>query len=168
MQEGYKIFNNKQENRYGYKMEIGKTYSTIGNISYGINGNGYHFCKNLSDVFRFKDTKNFDFLVAKVIGYGKIITYDDEYYGYYDLFSCEKLFIKEFLKREDIIIKMLNETNPFALKNFIITFSMTKEEIMLFKEKFKNNIEIMNLIAYYQEKDLEVYEKIYLKRRTYE
>ena len=168
MQEGYKIFNSKQENRYGYKMEKGKTYSVKGNLSYGICGNGYHFCKNLSDVFRFKDTKYNDFLVAHVIGSGKIITYNDEYYGYYDLYSCEKLFIKDFLKREDIIIKMLNETDTFSLKNFITTFTMTKEEIALFKEKLKNNIELINLIAYYQEKDLKVYEKIYLKRRTYE
>ncbi len=168
MQEGYKIFNSKQENRYGYKMEAGKTYSVEGNISYGNFGNGYHFCKKLSDVFRFKDTKDFDFLVARVIGSGKIITYNDDYYGYYDLFSSEKIFIKDFLSREEIIMQMLNETNILSLKNFITTFTMTKEEIALFKEKFKTNKEIMNLISYYQERNLEVYEKNYLKRRTYE
>ena len=168
MQKGYKIFNSNIENRYGKKMEKGKSYSVLGNISFGNQGNGFHFCKNLSDVFRYYDTANDDFIVARVIGFGHIVTYNDEYYGYYDMYASEKIQIVDFLERQEIIEKMLND-NAFAIKKFIMTFKMKSEEIALFKNKFQKDIEMIKLIEYYQEKKTDVYEKVYKKdRKNYE
>ena len=162
MQRGYKIFNSNGENRYGKKMEKGKSYSVLGNITFGNQGNGFHFCKNLSDVFRYYDTANEDFIVAKVIGSGNIVTYNDEYYGYYDMYACEKIQIVDFLERSEIIEKMLHD-NDFAIKKFIMTFKMTEEEIALFKYKFQRDIEMIKLLEYYQERKIDVFEKIYKK-----
>ena len=168
MQRGYKIFNSNGENRYGKKMEKGKSYSVLGNITFGNQGNGFHFCKNLSDVFRYYDTVNGDFVVAKVIGSGNIVTYNDEYYGYYDMYACEKIHIVDFLERREIIEKMLKD-NTFAIKKFIMTFKMTEEELTLFKYRFQNDIEIIRLLEYYQERKINVFEKVYKKdRKDYE
>lgn len=45
---GYKCFNEYLTNCYGTKFEVQKTY-TIDNdfVKFGLNGNGYHMCKNL-------------------------------------------------------------------------------------------------------------------------
>ena len=48
--KGYKAFNKGLTNRYGRKFEIGKQYSLDGKISFGNDGNGFHFCKNIEEV----------------------------------------------------------------------------------------------------------------------
>jgi len=49
--------------------------------------------------------------------------------------------------------------SPFRAERFIQTLSMTPEEVNLFKEKFKNNKELLDYIAYYQEQDKEVFNR---------
>ena len=40
------------------KFELYKLYSTEGKIKYGLEGNGYHFCKYLEDTLRYYDAMN--------------------------------------------------------------------------------------------------------------
>ncbi len=152
-------------NRYGYPMEIGKIYSVKGPISFGNYGNGFHYCKNLVDVFRFGNTeKPNDFIVTKVVGYGDTQVVDDEYYGYYDMYVSRNLYIVKLLSREEIISQILTSPEPDVLK-FLSTFTLTPEEIVMFKQHFASNNRIISAIKYYQEKQEDTYIKIYQKNK---
>lgn len=162
--EGYKIFDNKMANRYNFPMEVGKVYTATGPIKFGNNGNGFHYCKNLVDVFRYHDSKNPDgFIVTKVLGFGETKTYNDEYYGYYDMYVSRRIYIIKQLSREEIIKEVLTKHEIEVLK-FLTTFSLTPEEITLFKKYYSTSQRILNAISYYQEKDLNTYSKIYQKK----
>ena len=58
--------------------------------------------------------------------------YDDEYYGYYDMYVCENLRIVRVISREEIISMMLN-TYDLRKERFIRDFNLTEEELELFK-----------------------------------
>ena len=154
--KGYKCFHNGLTNSYGRNFSIGQIYISSKILKFGNNGHGFHFCKNIEDTFRFFDTENKDVCVCEVTGSGKIIECNDEYNGYYNMYCAEKLKIERLLTREEVIHIGLN-LNDIRVKRFISTFSLTEEEIQLFKEKYSNNIDILNAIAYYQENDKDVY-----------
>lgn len=155
---GYKCFNKGLTNRYGYQFEVGKTYHCDKEIQFGNDGHGFHMCKRLEDTFRYFDTTNGEIDICAVTGFGTIHKIDDEYNGYYDMYSCEYLKIKKLLTRGEIIAYGL-KLSPFRAERFIQTLSMTPEEVNLFKEKFKNNKELLDYIAYYQEQDKEVFNR---------
>lgn len=145
--KGYKAFNKDKTNRYGKKFIAGQVYHNNDDVlKFGNNGQGFHMCTSLCDVFRYFDS---DANVAKVIGFGNCLCYNDEYYGYYNMYVTANLYIEKFLTREEIITEMLNSSN-FDVKKFLITFTLTDTEKKLFLEKFKNNIEITNVILCYQ------------------
>ena len=144
--KGYKAFNNDKTNRYGKKFIVGQVYHNNNDLKFGNNGHGFHMCTSLCDVFRYFGS---DANVAKVIGFGNCICYDDEYYGYYDMYAVANLYIEKFLTRDEIISEMLNSSN-FEIKKFLSTFTLNDIEKNLFLEKFKNNEEMTNLILYYQ------------------
>lgn len=153
---GYKCFNEDLTNRHGIKFSIGQIYIAPGIIKFGNRGNGFHMCKNMEDIFRYYDTSNIS--VCEVIGSGKIDEYSDEYYGYYNMYSVEKLEIIRELTRLEIIEEALN-LNEMRVKRFLATFKLNEEEIELFKNKYINRKEIINTIAYYQEGDKEAFNK---------
>ena len=155
---GYKCFNKDLINHYGQKFEIGKIYIASGIIKFGTRGNGFHMCKNIEDCFRFFDTTKKDIEVCKVVGSGKIIEYSDEYNGYYDLYCVEKLQILNVLSREELINIGLS-LNELRVERFVSTLSLFKEEISLFKEKYKKYIKVLDAISYYQENDKDVYNR---------
>ncbi len=144
--KGYKAFNNDQTNRYGKKFLAGQVYHYNNNLKFGNNGHGFHMCTFLCDVFRYFDNNP---IVAKVIGFGNCVNYNDEYYGYYDMYVVANLYIEKFLTREEIITQMLNSPN-WEIKKFLSTFNLSKQEKKLFLEKFKQDEEITNSILYYQ------------------
>ena len=144
--KGYKAFNSDRTNRYGKIFREGRVYHNNNDLKFGNNGHGFHMCSSLCDVFRYFDS---DVSVAKVIGFGNFVSYDDEYYGYYDMYVVTNLYIEKFLTREEIITQMLN-SSPVALKKFLSTFTLNDIEKNLFLEKYKNDEEITNLILYYQ------------------
>ena len=167
--KGYKAFNKDRTNRYGQEFLEDTHYHVDGNISFGNNGNGFHFCKRMEDTFRYFDAMNGNIEVASVVGSGDIVEFDDEYYGYYDMYAASDLYLERFLTREEVI-KYFLDANEFAVKRFVSGFRLTDEEIMLFKLKFCHSIDVVNAISYYQEGDLDVYsrkseQKIYLKRK---
>lgn len=161
MINGYKCFYKDLINSYNTKFEVGKTYKTIGNIKYGTAGNGFHICKNIEDTFRFFDTFNKEIDICEVKGYGKIVTYEDNYYGYYEMYAVEKLEIIKKLTKEEIIKIGLN-LPEIRLLRFIQGYKLNQNEIELFKNKFYNNQIIIKYIAYYQENNKDIF-KLTLK-----
>lgn len=131
MIKGYKAFNTDITNRYGKKFELGKVYHADGKISWGTEGNGFHFCTNLEDCFRYFDSERC--VMTEIIGYGKMKKYDDEYYDYYDMYVSEYIKIIKLLTREEIINEMLL-VNKNRQNRFFRDFKLTNEEMKLFKE----------------------------------
>ena len=159
---GYKCFNGDMSNRYGKKFIVGKRYKVDGNIKFGVNGNGFHMCKNIVDVFRYYDTGNDDFMLCEVIGSGKIVSYDDEYNGYYDMYSAQNITIDRIIERKELVEMFLTTiTSEPRVFRFIQHYKLTEEEIEMFKLKYASSIKIMNAIKYYQEGQKDVYEKQY-------
>ena len=147
--KGYKAFNKDATNRYGQPFEEGKTYCVCGEIVFGNQGNGYHMCTNLCDVFRYVNACEDEVLVAEVTGCGKRQKMDDEYYGYYDMYSFEKITVDRFMSREEIINEMLSAPGYQVIK-FLATFRLTEEEKILFYSKFRNEVDVIKNLLYYQ------------------
>lgn len=153
---GYKCFNEDLTNRYGINFEIGKIYSTKGEIKFGNVGNGFHFCKNIEDTFRYFDIFAQNVTVCIVRGFGNIVEYEDEYNGYYNMYVSENIEILRELTREEIIQTMLN-SNEIKVCRFIQTFKLTNEEIEMFKKRFSSYSIISKYIEYYQLNNKEIF-----------
>ncbi len=147
---GYKCFNKGLLTQYGDKLEVGKTYTATGKILFG--KNGYHFCKRVEDTFRYFDTFNNEVDVTKVIGSGFIDESFDDYNEYYDLYASEKIRILEIIPRDKIIEYGLNLYGPRAWR-FISTFGLTDSEILLFKNRYYNDFDMLRRIDIYQENE---------------
>lgn len=153
---GYKCFNKGITNRYQNKLEVGKIYSANGKVSYGNDGHGYHFCKNLEDTLRYFNAMNDDVSICLVKGTGNIIVYEDDYNGYYDMYSSEHIEILKELSRYEIILYGLN-LNEFRVCRFIQGIKLSDDEIELFKEKFNKNGNVQKFIEYYQLKEIDAF-----------
>lgn len=154
---GYKTFKKGMINHYGKQFEVGKTYSVLGAIKFGTRGNGYHMCTNLEDTLRYF---NFDeeIDICQVTGDGEISEYNDEYYGYYLMYAVERLHIDKKLSREEIIAMAL-KMYPECAARFIKGIKLTPLEIELFKNQFAYDEKVLNAIKYYQERDLNAYNR---------
>ncbi len=171
--EGYKALDGKNCNQYGQQFEEGKWYHRDGDISFGVHGNGYHFCQNFEDTFRYFPTIPIkgsifepyeEVHLAKVIGSGYIVESFDDYYGYYGLYSAQDLWVEHILTREEIIAlaRKLGRDSE-RLERFVSSFLLTEEEIELFKRKGRL---ISNAIQHYQ-RDLNLnYQKEHPKQKT--
>lgn len=160
---GYKCFNNDMTNRYGRLMKIGKKYSINGGIKFGNNGNGFHLCERLEDTLRYFDAMDNTVSICLVKGSGQMVSYNDEYYGYYDMYAVATLEILKKLTRDEII-KVGIELDEIRVKRFISSYKLTLEEIRMFKHKFNQYMSVMEAIEYYQENQLDAYVK---KRGSY-
>lgn len=160
--KGYKCFNKNLVNRYGKEFAVGQIYIARGILKYGNDGNGFHLCKNIEDTFRFFDTSKKDICICEVIGSGKMLEREDCENEYFDMYCVEKLEIIKQLTREEIISTGL-ALNQYRVKRFISTLSLTPKEIELFKQKFYDDGDILDAIAYYQEGNLEIYNKVFQK-----
>ena len=152
MIKGYKCFNKNLINRYGMSFEVGMTYSVDGDIRFGNNGNGFHMCTNLEDTLRYFDGFN----LKLCPNCNSELLFEDNYYGYYDMYSVEKIKIIKRLSREEIINIILS-SYEFKVIRFIQGYKLLPQELELFKIKFANNTSIMNAISYYQEGNLDIY-----------
>lgn len=160
---GYKSFNMDATNWYGKVFEEGKCYHCDGDIKFGPNGNGYHFAERMEDTIRYSDEKSGtvlrNVLIAEVIGSGILALGEDDYNGYYDMYSTSDLKIVRFLSREEVI-KMALQLREFQLARFISLYRLTSEELQLFRGLCffgDREIEIR-----YPEKDISL-EKKYIK-----
>lgn len=160
--KGYKAFYKGLINKNGFQFEEGKTYSIGGKVEYGEKGNGYHFCKRLEDTLRyFSEEEDIEF--AEVTSLGELAEYHDHYFGFFNMYCTNKLRIDRVLTREEVI-NMFLEMNGYRnerLNRFLSLFPLTSEEIILFKNKFKDEKDIIDIIFYYQENNKDIPEKQY-------
>ncbi len=163
--KGYKAFNKDMSNRYGKKFEEGMIYSMIFSPRFGNDGRGYHFCKRLEDTLRFFRAMEEEIQIAEVTGLGETVTSDrdeDEYYGYYDMYSTNKIRIDKILTREEII-KMALAMPPYRVTRFIQGYKLTPDEIEMFRLMFEKDNDVQLALSYYQEHQLDAYELDYKK-----
>lgn len=149
MVKGYKAFNKNMTNRYGTPFIVGETYHATGEISFGNDGNGFHMCKNLCDVFRYFPCFEEEICVAQVTGTGQIVTYEDDYNGYYDMYAVETITIDALLRREEIIAKMLADHDGNNCK-FLATFGLNDQEKVKFLKKYRQTPHMLSYVLYYQ------------------
>ena len=162
---GYKAFSKEGKNQYGISFPIGK-YHCDGPIQFGPNGNGYHFAKRLEDTFRYVDPprKSGDILIARVIGSGTFSYGEDEYNGYYDLYSVSDLEIVSYLSHSEIIQYARELSNEEQLIRFVSQYVLTEEEMNLFYGK---SFLVDLAIDYYQKNQKEAYSEEYIQKKFY-
>ena len=154
---GFKAFNKNLINRYGKIYELNKIYHTKEKIKFGINGNGFHMCRNLEDTLRYYDSFNNDIEICLVLGYGNFESYCDDYYGYYNMFAFESMYIIKILSRNEIINYMKTKSSD-RIKRFISLYKMNEEEYNIFRNI---SVDIDNYIDYYQLNKKDVFKKKY-------
>ena len=167
---GYKAFNEDLSNRYGLEFKPGEIYQVTGPASFGVRGNGFHFCKRLEDTLRYFDAMDGKIQIAEVIGRGSIVEYYDDYYGYYDMYAASELEIVKVLSREEIVHPYLFYENTEQVKRFVSGFKLTDEEKELFRNAYFGNKDVIAAIAYYQDGVKDVYDlpsgKSYFKEKN--
>ena len=156
--KGYKAFNIDATNRYGKPFTEGETYRVTGEIKFGNDGNGFHMCTALSDVFRYFNSTIEGVMVAEVTGRGKKVCFDDNYYGYYDMYACEEITIDKFLSRKEVIDNML-ESPSHEVKKFFATCKISEEEAIKFVKKFRKDTEVIKALLYYHFGIEEIYKQ---------
>ena len=154
---GFKCFYSGLVNAFGNKLELDKKY--ICNEPVKFKSNGYHICTNLEDTLRFFDGVNKQVDICEVIGYPEYVKYDDEYYGYYDMYACQGLLLKRILTRDEIIKKADSMYNE-AFKRFSRDYKLTAAELDYFKNKYRNNYDVTAHLMYFY-KDENTYNKTY-------
>ena len=159
---GYKAFFLDHTNRHGMEFVEGATYKTVGEVSFGNSStSGFHMCKRLEDTLRYFPPKEINISIASVTGRGKIVEYEDDYYGFYDMYACEEITINRFLTREEILSMYLGENAPYdeRIIRFVQLFNLNDFEVELFKDRFGDNYRIMQNIGYYCDRDEEAFTK---------
>ena len=142
--KGYKAFNKNLTNRYGKQFEIGKTYTTTGKVIFGNNGNGFHFCTNVEDTLRYFDGVD-DIDITEVTSTGDVDIYNDEYNGYYDMYSAQNITIDRIIERKELVEMFLTTiTSEPRVFRFIQHYKLTEEEIknindIIYVEKYNKS-----------------------------
>ena len=150
---GFKAFNSDMTNRYGIKFEVGCVY--LSNDIVKFRTSGFHLCKNFEDTLRYFDAMNGQINICSVVGFGDVDKYNDEYYGYYDMYSAQKMYIHKILSREDII-KMAKDLNDIRLERFVSLYKLTDSELEYLKP-YSDKVE--DAIKYHQYGDSKVYKR---------
>lgn len=159
----YKCFNKGLINKYGYVYKLDTIYHVDKEIKFGNNGHGFHMCERLEDTLRYFNAMEIEPDICLVSGFGKYALYEDEYYGYYDMYAFEYMYIDKLLTRNEVITYALNLPD-YRVVRFISLYLLKPEEIELFIQKFKNNSTVLAYIDYYQKKDENAFKHM-LKRK---
>lgn len=125
---GYKAFHRGLIGKNNFVFEVGKHYHCS---SIGFGKQGFHMCLRLEDTLRyFLDEEDIEFCFVR--GYGTIAEYDDDYFGYYDLYSCSSMEIISKLSRKEILETYYKMRDNFSLEDryarFVWRFPLTDEE----------------------------------------
>lgn len=156
---GYKVFLKGLKDSFGVHHEIGKTYKIDGEVKWS--KNGYHFCKRPEDTLRNFDDFNQDLEIALIEASGKIREYDDEYYGYYDMYVAEEYKILKIVPKEEIVDSIINSGNHFRQLRIAERMKLTDEQA---RRLMGITEEIDCAIRYHQYNEKDAYEKKYQKR----
>lgn len=146
MIKGYKIFIGNKNcfvNNYKKMFEVGKIYEVRERIH--PKDSGYHFALRLEDTLRYGNAKEEEFVLCEVTALGNIVEYEDEYYGYYDLYVTDKIRIDKILTRNEIIDYAL-KLPDYRLIRLIATMKLDDEEVKLFLNR---ETEVLKYIDYY-------------------
>ena len=152
---GFKVYDENFKDRYGLTYEIGKSYHRDGKIKW--HQKGFHFCSNPEDTFRYIDGFKPIHLVY-VKGYGDIEEYNDEYYGYYDMYVSSDIELIKEITHEEFIENIINNkiTEPQIIK-VVRDLKLTEEEITKILEKYNNINYLINYIDYFQRGNKEAF-----------
>lgn len=164
--EGYKAFKKGLFNRYGVQFKEHQDYVVDlqgEDLKYGNNGNGFHFAKRLEDCLRYYNGFEEEIDIAKVVSLGDFKESFDDYYGYYDLYVTNHLYIDHVMTREEILNYIIG-VNNFRVVRFIQGYKLTPLEIMELLKKYPNDNSIIDAIKYYQYHDDTAYVKRYRQR----
>ena len=147
---GYKAFTSDMLAMNDVKFSLNEPMHVDGIIKSGpINGNGFHFCVNFEDTFRFVPFDS-DIILCEVMAYGTISKeYTDEYNGYYGIYSCSDMNIKRIISRKEII-QMASILPEYRLARFIQTYKLNYDELKIIREFVLNNYNLNNYVEYYQ------------------
>ena len=146
--EGYKALLKGLYNRYGFQYELNKKYELNGELKW--NKNGFHFCKRPEDTLRYVDPYKDEIEIAKVIGSKEIVLYEDDYYGYYDMYASSEIELIGILKREEFFSNVINSRVPDRVSRMVSLMPLTDDEIEIVRT-FYPNLEFY--INYYQNKE---------------
>lgn len=158
---GYKGFTENMENEPGDKFEVGKIYTTTNkkDLLFGMNGNGFHFCKSLEDCFiYFKPETS---VYAEVTGLEEVRETNDEFNDIYGICVARKIRIDKILTPDEIIEMYINQPRgicTMALKRFIQLYHpLTDEQISMLEKMYMRDNYILKDIMYYQRKIEDTY-----------
>ena len=146
---GYKALEKDLKNRYGFQYEFGKKYILNGELKWS--ENGFHFCTRPEDTLRYVDSWNNNYQIVEVDGSGELQLYEDEYYGYYDMYVSSEMELLDYVSREELFNMVFDSNNIYRVQRLIQMIELTKYEIKQIKEKY--SILIPN-IEYYQNKEM--------------
>ena len=152
--KGYKVLDKGLINQYGTKYEIGKIYYLDGELKY--KKNGFHFCERPEDTLKFIEYFDSDIDMTEVEGSGEIVTYDDEYYGFYDLHASSIMVINRIIPREEYFDEIINSKNPDRIKRLASLIKLSKLEKDIILKLYPS---AKSTIDYYQSED-------YVKRHS--
>jgi len=163
---GYKCFaldaDGNLINRYGSTFCVGNDYHADGDIKFGNYGNGFHMCQNFEDTFRYFDCCEemygvpYGIILCKVVGSGDIDCYEDDYYGFYNMYAVSDLRILSIVSKKELI-QMADNLNDERLKRFINLFGLVPQKYNYFLSKYEGN----NLVT----KHIKYYKNVYAKRK---
>lgn len=165
--QGFKAFNENMTNQYGLQFEEGKTYRISNDtiLTKGTSGTGFHYTPYLEDTLRYVNGMLEEIKIARVTAGKEIITFDDEYNGYYDISAARELTINHVMTREEILNHMLSQ-GDFSLIRFVQGYKLTKEEINEIIKKFHYNPALSLAIDYYQNGNHEAYNEFYKVKKS--
>ncbi len=151
---GYKAFNNMQD-RFGNSYQLDVTYEVSGPVKF--RKNGFHFCKNIEDVFRYYDGFDDNTIVCLVEGFGELDEYEDEMNEYFDMYSSSKLKILKILSRDEVLQIALSN-GVISMLRFISGYKLTDEEINIILDRYHETL-VEDYISYYQRGNKEVFQR---------
>lgn len=156
MIKGFKCFYSGLINAFGQQLQLDRKYIYDGKVKF--KSSGYHLCTNLEDTLRYFDGVNKGINICEVVGFPEYIKFDDEYYGYYDMYACQGILLTKVLTRDEIIAKA-DKMHSLAFKRFAAGYKLTDNELDYFKNKYRKDLDVLHhLIYYYEDKD--IYKKI--------
>lgn len=130
---GYKLFSEDLKGYNDFQFEIGKQYH-ISSIQ--AKSSGFHFALRLEDTLRYQ-FKEQEPRICLVHGFGEIVSFDDDYYGYDNLYASTDIeIIKEVSRKEIIAYYESIKDNPYYTREhqrFCQLYPLTDEERSLLK-----------------------------------
>lgn len=161
----YKIFKKGLKNKYGFKFEINKKYkidTSKNDLKFGLNGYGFHIVTNLEDGFRYFE-RDEELDVTLIETEGKLLEFEDEYYGYYDMYVTDEIKILKILTREEILDYML-KTNEDRIIRFIQTRDLNQNDLNKITNTYLDK-KVYQYIEFYQYNNKLAFEEEYTKKK---